>query len=465
MPHRTWICTYLPAVISLLLMSPSTKAQFLLPLSDNGQFRSNLSPWNPSNGNASVVDPGTDNGRLQLRGGTSVWQHVPTTGLSEFQLLNCEGYKVATGGPAGWAGIGVIYYDAQWGFIDSFEKQLNESGGVDQLGNTKLNPCSLGLRVPPNAAHAIIWAANDSANTTTYIDNLFLFDYFKSYHLYPGPNLNGTYPSTVTDLYGQNHQLSGLHFWNLAGSIDTGTGVIGTVGAPSSIAQELTLTPGRSYTIRVYSDSTRAPDAPLVNFGVDYFDASWRRIGGQLTTVSTIDFSNVDTLQADVPADAVHSVQWVWVDALTANIGQQQFGPFFISVDEVDLTPPVVALKQPVADRTQSDVGLQVTYTYTDNTGSFPNVDTSRISLVGPSGPTNYFVGWEVVTNSENPLNKTIVISFFEFRNGFRPMDWSLLEPGEYIVVASAGAIADANFNEFPNEITARFQLIPALSR
>lgn len=445
---------------------PTVEAQTLLPLSDNGQFRSTLAQWNPANGNATVVNAGTDNGRLRLSGTTSVWQYVSTTGFSEFQLLNCEGFKVASSGQSGWAGIGINYYDAQWGFIDRFEKQLNISGGLDALGNAKMNPCSLGVRVPPNAVHAIIWAANDGANTTTYVDNLILFDYFKSYRLLPGPNLDGSFPTQVQDVFGLIHQLSGLQFWNLTGTIDMGTGAIGTVGTPSSIAQELSLNPGSSHIVSFASYIPRATDAPLVNFGVDYFDANWGRVGGQSATITALDFFNLSTLRVDVPSGAVHSVLWVWADALTANIPQQQFGPFYVSVDELDTTSPVVALKQPAPNRGQDDIGLQVVYSYTDNLDSYPFVDTSKVSLIGPSGPINVFISQEVIRNSENPLSKTIVLSINDFSRGFfGPIDWSLQEPGEYTLVVSPGAIIDEDQNGNTNQISTSFQLIPALFR
>ena len=448
------------------VLGSTAKSQNLLPLSENSQFRTSLEQWNTENGNATVDQPGTGKGRLKLSGESSVWQYVPASGLSEYQLLNCEGFKSAKSGLAGWAGIGVIYYDAQWGFIDSFEKQINESRGLDIEGQPIMNPCSLGVRVPPNAVHSIIWAANDAANTTTYIDNLVLLDYFKSYPGYQGaiadgPNLDGTFPSYVADLFGQVHALSGLQFWNLSGSIDMGTGAIGTVGTPSSIAQELQLKPGSSYSITFFSYTARDPNA-AANAGVDYFDANWQKIGGTIIPLAAYNSSNADTFETDVPAGAVHSVLWVWVDALTANVAQQQFGPFYNSIFEIDATPPVVSLKQPIPNRTSSDTGLQVLLSYSDDLEAYPTLDNAKISLLGPSGVgLPIFATYEVSINSENPLNKTMILRVLDVNNGFQPIEWSRFEPGQYTFVVSPDAVRDIGFNGNTNEIRTTFQLTP----
>ena len=63
---------------------------------------------------------------LRLQGASHAYQIVPLTGASRFHLLNCVAYKQTVTGDAepGWAGMGIIYFDALWAVIDRFERQI-----------------------------------------------------------------------------------------------------------------------------------------------------------------------------------------------------------------------------------------------------------------------------------------------------------------------------------------------------
>jgi hypothetical protein len=48
----------------------------VFPVSDNGQFRTDLTSWNATNANASMLRSVTGTGKLQLNGVAGVWQYT-----------------------------------------------------------------------------------------------------------------------------------------------------------------------------------------------------------------------------------------------------------------------------------------------------------------------------------------------------------------------------------------------------
>lgn len=434
-------------------------AQALLPLSENAQFRSNLSGWNSTTANATILASPAGNGRLKLSGTGGLWQYVPVSGFSDNQLVNCQAFKQlkpgATTTNPGWAGIGVDYYDVGWGFIDGYETQINVSNSTDIFGDKKLLACSLGAAVPPAAAHAIVWVANDDASTDVFVDNLTLFDYFvPSSQLAARPE--GTYPGALQDLNGQSQETSGLEFWNVQGSVDMGTGAIGTVGTPSSISQEFKLTPGETYSIEWYTTSFRSVTAPTANIGVDFFDANWVRLDGNYSQIvpTSLGFnSGVHT--AEVPSQAVHSIVWVWVDSLTENDGNQQLGPIQLLVRPTNNTPPVVALARPVSDRGPGDIGFEVLLDYSDDEINFPSVFTFLMSLTGPTG-AQYPIFWEVLANDEEPTRWTIKLTSLTAAGN--PINWSEEELGTYTLVIPTDSILDGVGSPLNSPLTITFE-------
>ncbi len=255
--------------------------------------------------------------RLELQGRSFVWQHVVLPAGNPYQVLNCQAYKEAAGGAtaAGWAGIGIIYYDANWGVIQRFERQIAEY----PPGKPGFLSLSLGVRVPGNAVHAIIWAANDDANTRTYIDDLTLHDYLKAgFNAGIGPSLGSTFPGLQQLTTGGFLFASGLQFWELQGCVDTGTGRLGCVGIPSSAAQIVDVVPNVNYIVDC--NAFRSFDFPPANFGIDYFDANWKRLRSDFRSLG-----EPVTFSSTAPAGAAHGVAWIWVAALTSN--DQQVPP------------------------------------------------------------------------------------------------------------------------------------------
>lgn len=315
-------------------------AQIFAPLSNNSAFDSGLSEWFGENAvttssfaqsfqgydtNGSVIYGGP---MLQLPDVSHAYQIVTLRNISEYHLLNCVAYKQALAQPAtpGWAGIGIVYYDAAWGVIDSFEKQI--ATGFTS-GPAPFRPCSLGVRVPVGAAYAIIWAANDDPNSQAFFDDLKLYDYKQaSYNVGLGPYLGSTSPIDFLDTTGQRLTLSGLQFWWMDGFVDYGTGLIGDVGRPSWIAQEVNVSAGQTVNVSLFNSNDNL-SFTLPNFGVDYYDQNWNRIAGEYRTAI---FYGDTNFESTAPAGTAHAVAWVWVDALTSI--DQQVGIVGMSVLE-----------------------------------------------------------------------------------------------------------------------------------
>ena len=441
----------------------SLLAQIYKPLSSNGQFSSGLTSWNASGSGVSVTDQGpqSDSGRdsfgqvtfggnkLHLDGTSFVWQLVDVPTGTKYHQLNCQAYKESLdGNSTGWAGYGIIYYDVLWGVIDSFEKQIHTAGSMLE---TPFSPSSLGVRVPADATYAIIWASNDAANTRSSFDALTLFDYVKaSYNGGAGPFLGTTQPNFFADTLGNSHKQSGLQFWSLDGCIDVGTGFIGNVGTPCSIAQEVDVTVGKKYLASWYSDVVRTGDLPVANFGVDFFDAQWNRIDGSYRTL--VD-SNATEFQFSPPAGTVHAVVWVWVDAL--NSLDERLSPPYINVEERDVTAPTVSLRTPVPNITQSDIGLAFEVNYVDDL-TFVDIASLRTAFEvrGPTGkilPCDLF-GFGEGGNGNNVSTLKILLQQFDF-------SWSQEPLGIYEVWLTDAGIRDGAGNVRSNQLLGSFRL------
>ena len=61
-----------------------------------------------------------------------------------------------------------------------------------------------------------------------------------------GPYLGSTSPISFFDSTDTRLFLSGLQFWNLGGIIDSGTGMLGAIGRPSWISQEVDVVAGQT---------------------------------------------------------------------------------------------------------------------------------------------------------------------------------------------------------------------------
>ena len=436
-PLRMFAIAFVSFAISLMLQ-PNAHAQVISPLSLNGSFDRGLTNWNVAPSGAKVYSAAGDN-RLDLTFVCGLWQYVPLSNESDYVLLNCQGYKFRRErGPAGFAGIGIMFYGANWGFIDSFEKQLsNVTASVADPLTSDLPSCSLGVKVPKGAVHAIIWAGNATNNEQAIIDNLTLFNYFPS----PG-NSNPqsfalvTYPSLLTDSLGITQQLSGLEFWNLSSSfVDQGTGAVGTVGAASTISREIALKPNTPYTI-----SANTSVQPVhANFGVDYFDANWNRIGGDFGFLTETFYP---LIEINTPAGVVHSVFWVWVDSLP--LGGEQFAPAAFFIDEVDVTPPELSLLTSIPPVRTANASVEFDVVITDDI-SGGNLLTILYALEvrGPTGKV-----FEVIGGVESPLGPGR-FAVTQPPSG-TPIDWSREAPGTYTISLLPNRFSDYADNLAP---------------
>lgn len=442
-------------------LAPASFGQSYLPRSQNGHFDSGLTNWNVT-GSVSVLDAGTDFDKVRLNGVSSLWQYQPATTLTKYQVLNCQAIKQLrperTGQP-GWAGIGISYYDSQWGFIQTFEKQINVPTGLDEFDEPALLPCTLGVNVPPNAVHSIIWISNDGANTETIADALYLFDYFDR------PQTILTNPTTeawpIEDVNGQIHFISGLQFWNINGGfIDVGNGTIGTAGLPSSVSQELrNVQPGTSLQFRVYHYAGRASDAVPANVGVDYFDVNWQRIGGTSEFLNSApNFDSFTDLNVTIPTGAAHSIFWIWVDALPDNVSNQHLRTIYISTQLNDTVKPTATIAGRIANRGINSRGFKFSLNYVDNVVSYVYPDPAGVTLIGPTGKVFPFLYPQIVTNAQNPKRSLIRWEAYDPDNTSVPINWSLEPVGTYTLTVTTEAVRDAAGNPLAAPITVTFQ-------
>ncbi len=125
----------------------------------NEGFENGLQSWVTTNEFATVIPTGqgpqfpSGEFQLQLEGVAAAWQYIPVNPNAELQLLVCEALKANRAGnaKAGWSGIGINYFNADWGFITGFERQISDKNNYTLPNEPGLDliPCNLGVRVPP----------------------------------------------------------------------------------------------------------------------------------------------------------------------------------------------------------------------------------------------------------------------------------------------------------------------------
>lgn len=79
----------------------------------------------------------------------------------------------------GWAGFGVVYYDAQWREVGSFSEEI--TGSKEFASPEDFYPStqrSLTVKVPTGAVHSYFWISNDGSNTETYASDAVLTNVF-----------------------------------------------------------------------------------------------------------------------------------------------------------------------------------------------------------------------------------------------------------------------------------------------
>jgi hypothetical protein len=383
---------------AFLITCGLTLADTYRPLSTNGTFTQGLTGWTRSTGGTIVINQtpqtwtfnpsnGSDvlgGNKVQMTGASSIWQLVPLTVSEKFHILNCNAFKQSTNSaPPGWAGYGVIYFDSGFFGLGDFSKQIAVG---DDLSTNPFRRSSLGVQVPANAAYALIWAANDGGSTRSHFDNLTLLGFTPS-PLSSSKTIleTNTYPfDTVIDTSAGIHDLSGLQFWELFGCIDSGTGQVGVIGQSSSIAREIDAKAGIRYWAEIET-SGREPGAPAVNFGVDFYDSLWRRIGGGYIPIGQPTTTGFYLHDFTPPTGTVHSIAWFWVDSLTSYENRAQLDLLSLKIALPDLSPPTITLRTPISPAiTTNTISARIILDYRDD--SALGELTNGVEIVGPTG-------------------------------------------------------------------------------
>lgn len=303
-----------------------------IPRGLNEGFEDGLAGWTATNEFATVVrtgqGPGFPSGefQLQLEGVAAAWQYIPVSPDADLQLLVCEALKVNRAGtaPAGWSGIGINYFTADWAFITGFERQISDENNYTLPNEVGLNliPANLGVRVPADAVHSIIWISNNDPDSDVTADKMQLLDYQPAVNAFSefGVKLD-TLPSVLNEKY----RLTGLEFWDIFGFVDPASGGIGWTGSSCAISQEIRLAAGQVYELSLAVATPRAAASPTATFGIDFYDENWQRIDGVFEVLAISDQPQVAFIEDVVPpAGTAHSILWVWSDRLPSeNIANQ----------------------------------------------------------------------------------------------------------------------------------------------
>lgn len=324
--------------------------------------------------------------------------------------------------PSGWSGFGINYYDQDWNFIESAEKQIREGPEVSQNDfASSVERLSLGHRIPSNAYFAVTWIWNTSENTITIADNVGLYNYFPEgqfifnsnapvYHRYQlreykyrNVVANGGFDFwafadlSETQFYPDQDNgpeelfpsLDASSFWEIAnpynGSVvpkfDEDVVEIGNFESNASMAQQIELVPGEKYTFRtlaqpeiVFGDG-RTLDKHFGTIGIDFFDKDWNEISEVVQKMN-----GPRLTEFVVPENTAHSFVWVWTPKATGN------GEFTI----LNLRDVVIKRYQP------KDLRPHVYMTGSPGVVTSRSGDAVQISLSAIAGSELRFTGGEV---------------------------------------------------------------------
>lgn len=285
-----------------------------------------------------------DDGRLdrvvKISGNNGIWQVASVSDAARFQVACCNARKrliPGAVGPMGWAGFGVIYYDAAWQEVARFEQQIFDFKlNAWQLGGQGLSQYSKGTTIPSNAFYAILWLANDGVNTELWADDFLLLNEYIGVPLQDrtapfGSRLrqnpletnliaNNYFNGIITfddsdvsdpfDVPGRSILCNSDFHWDGAGDLRRGE-----LFGESAYWQFLDLIPEATYELSV----TYRNSAPAV-VGMDFYDEQWNYLGkvsepldGGFNFVFESGFEAArDTRRFVVPAGAKYSSFFIW---------------------------------------------------------------------------------------------------------------------------------------------------------
>ena len=303
-----------------------------IPRGLNEGFEEGLNSWITTNEFATVVRTSqgpefpTGEFQLKLEGVAAAWQYLPVSPQADLQLLVCEALKKNRAGDAqaGWSGIGINYFTADWAFITGFERQISDKNKytLPNEPGLELIPANLGVRAPAGAVHSIMWISNNDAASDVIADKLQLLDYQPAANDF---SAFGVKLDTLPSVLNEKYRLTGLEFWDIFGFVDPASGGIGWTGSSCAISQEIRLDVAQIYEISIAVGTPRPESAPTATFGLDFYDENWQRIDGVFDVLAVSDQPQVAFLPTVVPPpNTAHSILWVWSDRLSSeDIAQQ----------------------------------------------------------------------------------------------------------------------------------------------
>lgn len=288
-----------------------------------------------------LSDP--DDGRrgqvVKISGINGIWQYAPVTGAARYQVACCNARKrIIPGRTAdlGWAGFGVIYYDAAWQEIARIEQQIFEFKPDPFFDSpTGYSQYSVGTAIPDNAFHSILWLANDSADSELWADDLVLLNEFIGVPLQDRTKPQGSrlkQNPVETNLIANSHfkgiisfdnndvndpldvpgrfLLSNSEFnWEGAGDLRRGLLV-----DQAAYWQVVDLKANQTYDLTIAYRNTGVAVA-----GVDFYDENWNFIGKEsepLDGIINVDINGFEAAQETrrfkVPAGAKYSTVFIW---------------------------------------------------------------------------------------------------------------------------------------------------------
>lgn len=441
----------------------------------NGGFESGLTGWNYRPIEATVLTRDWDaagsfdryesigdlRSKLIRIRGNGVWgQDVPIKSASRRHVLNVQAYRKSTkdNTSGSYASAQVAYYDANHLELDTISFEI---GGRDTAKNRGIGDglrfYSWGIEVPTNAASAFVSIYN-SSDTETYVDAFHLFEITMTAQ--PGIARNLIYNPQFQKTFDSSHlsvlpaQGYGVEFWEADRDWSTVfDSVFGSPDQPESAYQFVPILPGRTYNLSL-NGSSLSKSTPS-GFGVDYYDANWKRIGGQAFEMKSTVYDTLDA-RLDTPANMAHASVWVGSDTLTADV---DFGLFVAGLYLQEQSSKTTTATSAIVGRLlpgtykYGTFGTWVTVVFSDSDGlDLAQFNTQTAHFTSRSNPSvTYPI--ESVVASPGANSKTVSVRFLA------EAAW---EADAGALVIRPGKVKDQKGNLMPTKTLSSLKLPPA---
>ncbi len=296
---------------------------------------------NPASLNRKFLTDPNDGRRgqvLKISGRNGIWQYAPVTNAARFQVACCNARKrliPGQSGEMGWAGFGVIYFDAAWQEVARIEQQVFEFK-LDLFNvPDRFSQGTVGTSIPTNAVHAILWLANDGPNTELWADDLVLLNEFIGVPLEDRTKPHGSrlrQNPAETSLIVNNYFNGIISFddndvndefdepgrsifsnaeFHWQGSGDVRRGLMYQEAAYWQVVE---LKPNLTYDLTIAYNNTSVAVA-----GIDFYDENWKPIGKvskPLEGIVNVEFNGYfaaqDKRRFTAPAGTRYATVFVW---------------------------------------------------------------------------------------------------------------------------------------------------------